>query len=186
MKKTTVVLLFGLLFTKASIFAQHRICGIMTDGCLGEGKSDTRGGDRHWRCYTLPLDDERYTLTAVFIGVWMPYWLSTANFRLRENPMALEQVVVTGTRTPKLLKDVLILTRVISEREIRWTDATDIDDLLQAELPGVEFSYSMNRLVLPNISDFGDNSVLFLVNGEHLASEMLDNVDYSRLNMDNG
>ena len=109
----------------------------------------------------------------------------TLHFRLREKNTELGQVVVTATRTPKLLKDAPIVTRVISEEDIRRTDATDISDLLQAELPGIEFSYSMNQQTSLNMSGFGGNSVLFLVDGERLAGETLDNVDYSRLNMDN-
>lgn len=95
----------------------------------------------------------------------------------------LDQIVVTGTRTPKLLKDSPILTRVITEKDIRRTDATDIADLLQAELPGIEFTFSMNQQVNLNMQGFGGNSVLFLVDGEKLAGETLDNVDYSRLDM---
>ena len=67
----------------------------------------------------------------------------------------------------------------------RQVDATHVGDLLQSELPGIEFSYSMNQQVSLNMSGFGGNSVLFLVDGERLAGETLDNVDYSRLNMDN-
>ena len=94
-----------------------------------------------------------------------------------------EQVVVTGTRTPKLLKESPILTRVISENDIRKVDATNISDLMQSELPGIEFTYSMNQQVSLNMQGFSGNSVLFLVDGERLAGETLDNVDYSRLNL---
>lgn len=52
----------------------------------------------------------------------------------------LNTLVVTGTRTPKMLKNSPILTRVISENDIRKTDATNISDLLQTELPGISFS----------------------------------------------
>jgi outer membrane receptor for ferrienterochelin and colicins len=97
----------------------------------------------------------------------------------------LNTVVVTGTRTPKLLKDSPILTRVISEKDIKKVDATNISDLLQTELPGIEFTYSMNQQVSLNMQGFGGNSVLFLVDGERLAGETLDNVDYNRLNMNN-
>lgn len=95
----------------------------------------------------------------------------------------IDQVVVTGTRTPKLLKNSPILTRVISESDIRKTDATNISDLMQAELPGIEFTYSMNQQVSLNMQGFSGNSILFLVDGERLAGETLDNVDYSRLNL---
>lgn len=97
----------------------------------------------------------------------------------------LNTVVVTGTRTPKLLKDSPILTRVISADDIRKSDATNIRDLLQTELPGIEFSYSMNQQVSLNMQGFGGNSVLFLVDGERLAGETLDNVDYNRLGLNN-
>jgi outer membrane receptor for ferrienterochelin and colicins len=97
----------------------------------------------------------------------------------------LNTVVVTGTRTPKLLKNSPILTRVISENDIRKVDATNISDLLQTELPGVEFTYSMNQQVSLNMQGFGGNAVLFLVDGERLAGETLDNVDYNRLDMNN-
>ena len=98
----------------------------------------------------------------------------------------METVVVTGTRTPKLLKDVPIVTRVITADEIKKkVDATHIGDLLQAELPGIEFSYSMDQQVSLNMQGFGGNAVLFLVDGERLAGETLDNIDYNRLNMSN-
>lgn len=99
--------------------------------------------------------------------------------------MELDQVVVTGTRTPKLLKDTPIQTRVISSKDIAKVDATNVEDLLQQELPGVEFSYAMNQQVHMNLSGFGGQGVLFLVDGERLAGETMDDVDFTRLNMSN-
>lgn len=110
---------------------------------------------------------------------------SRQDFHLEESPINLDVVVVTGTRTPKLLKDAPIVTRVISESEIKKADVTHIGQLLQSELPGVEFSYSMSQQTSLNMQGFGGNSILFLVDGERVAGETLDNVDYSRLNLDN-
>ena len=142
--------------------------------------------------YELRLpDNNKYTICASFIGYMgkektiMDGKDVKMDFILEENQTLLDMVVVTGTRTPKLLKDVPIVTRVISELDIKRMDATNIGDLLQTELPGIEFSYSMNQQTSLNMSGFGGNSVLFLVDGERLAGETLDNVDYSRLNMDN-
>ena len=104
---------------------------------------------------------------------------------MEEDLMNLEAVVVTGTRTPRLLKDSPILTRVITSADIKRVDALDIGDLLEAELPGIEFSYAMDQQVTLNMQGFGGNSVLFLVDGERIAGETLDNIDYSRLNLDN-
>lgn len=98
---------------------------------------------------------------------------------------ALDEVVVTGTRTPKFLKDTPIQTRVINAKDIARQDATNVQDLLQQELPGVEFSYAMNQQTHLNFSGFGGQGVLFLVDGERLAGETMDDVDFTRLNMDN-
>lgn len=97
--------------------------------------------------------------------------------------IALSQVVVTGTRTPKTLADAPVATRVISSKDIERTDATDIHDLLTQEMPGVEFSYAMNQQTHLNFSGFGGQSILFLVDGERLAGETMDDVDFSRLLM---
>lgn len=97
----------------------------------------------------------------------------------------LDEFVVTGTRTPKLLKDAPIQTRLITAEDIKKLDVTNIQDLLQQELPGVEFSYAMNQQINMNFSGFAGQSVLILVDGERLAGETMDNVDFSRLNMSN-
>lgn len=97
----------------------------------------------------------------------------------------LEPVVVTGTRTPKLLSKSPVLTRVISRSDIEKSDATDLSELLQQTVPGVEFSYAMNQMVHMNFSGFGGQSMLILVDGERLAGETMDDVDFSRLSMDN-
>lgn len=97
----------------------------------------------------------------------------------------LGEVVVTATRTPKALKDVPVVTRLITADEIRKTDATNIQDLLTEEIPGLEFGYAMSQETSLNMSGFGGSAVLFLVDGERLAGETMDNVDYNRLNLDN-
>ncbi len=136
-------------------------------------------------------DNKAYTIKIIYYGYkQLVYKLQEdqsgkLDFTLEEDIYNLEQVVVTGTRTPKLLKDVPIVTKVISREDIVLQDAADIRDVLQTELPGVEFTYSMNQQVALNMSGFGGSSVLFLVDGERLAGETLDNIDYSRLSMDN-
>ena len=97
----------------------------------------------------------------------------------------LEQVVVTGTRSPKLLMETPVLTQVISHADIEKTDATNLKDLLQQVMPGVEFSFAQNQMVHLNFSGFGGQSVLILVDGERLAGETMDDVDFTRLSMDN-
>ena len=97
----------------------------------------------------------------------------------------LEPVVVTSSHTPKALKDAPVVTRLITLHDIRITDATNIQDMLIQELPGLEFGFAMGQETSLNMSGFGGNAVLFLVDGERMAGETMDNVDYNRMNLDN-
>ncbi len=102
-----------------------------------------------------------------------------------ESLFLLDEIVVTGTRAPKLLKDAPVQTVLITAKDIARTDATNIEDLLQQEMPGIEFSYAMNQQVHMNFGGFGGQGVLFLVDGERLAGETMDDVDFNRLLMAN-
>lgn len=142
--------------------------------------------------YVLTLPDNKdYTLKVFYLGYMSQYKelqiveSNKIDFYLQEDVVNLDMVVVTGTRTPKLLKDSPIATKVITEKEIKKSDATHIGELLQSELPGIEFSFVMNQQTSLNMQGFGGDAVLFLIDGERLAGETLDNIDYSRLNLDN-
>ena len=97
----------------------------------------------------------------------------------------LNPIVVTASHTPKTLKDAPVVTRLITLRDIKIVDATNIQDMLTQELPGLEFGFAMSQETSLNMSGFGGNAVLFLVDGERLAGETMDNTDYNRLNLDN-
>lgn len=95
----------------------------------------------------------------------------------------LNEIVVTATRAPRALKNTPVQTRLITARDIASADASDIEDLLRQELPGIEFSYAMNQQTHLNFNGLGGQSVLFLVDGERLAGETMDDVDFSRIDM---
>jgi outer membrane receptor for ferrienterochelin and colicins len=97
----------------------------------------------------------------------------------------LEPVVVTASHTPKTLKDAPVVTRLITLHDIKIVDATNIQDMLTQEIPGLEFCFAMTQETSLNMSGFGGNAVLFLLDGERLSGETMDNTDYSRLNLDN-
>ncbi len=100
-------------------------------------------------------------------------------------PDTLETVVVTATRTPKLLKDTPVVTRVVTSNDITRSGKQDIGGLLEQQLPGVEFSLGMAQNPQINMSGFGGGGILFLLDGERMAGETLDNPDYARLNLQN-
>ena len=67
-----------------------------------------------------------------------------------------------------------MLTKLITADDIMKTDATNLRDVLQQVIPGIEFSYAMNQQVHMNFSGFGGQSMLILVDGERLAGETMD------------
>ena len=107
--------------------------------------------------------------------------LSAQSFR---DSVELEPVVVTASHSPKALKDAPVVTRLITLHDIKITDATNIQDMLTQEIPGLEFGFAMSQETSLNMSGFGGNAVLFLVDGERMAGETMDNVDYNRMNLD--
>ena len=97
----------------------------------------------------------------------------------------LDPIVVTASHSPKTLKDAPVVTRLITLHDIKIADATNIQDMLIQEIPGLEFGFAMAQETSLNMSGFGGNSILFLVDGERMAGETMDNVDYNRMNLDN-
>ena len=118
------------------------------------------------------------------MAVFMPAISLSAQTAFRDS-VELDPIVVTASHTPKSLKDAPVVTRLITLRDIRIVDATNIQDMLIQEIPGLEFGFAMSQETSLNMSGFGGNAVLFLVDGERMAGETMDNVDYNRMNLDN-
>ena len=140
--------------------------------------------------FSISVEGSTAKLQVSYIGFLTETFILKSNtgkheLRLTPDTSALEEVVVTATRTPKALKDVPVVTRLITADDIRKSDATNIQDLLTEELPGLEFTYTMSQETSLNMNGFGGKSVLFLVDGERLAGETMDNIDFNRLNLDN-
>ncbi|MBR2234009.1 MAG: TonB-dependent receptor plug domain-containing protein, partial [Prevotella sp.] len=78
----------------------------------------------------------------------------------------LEPVVVTASHSPKALKDAPVVTRLITLHDIKMADATNVQDMLTHEIPGLEFGFAMSQETSLRMGGFGGNAVLFLVDGE--------------------
>lgn len=154
---------------------------------LGKGAVSAVDGSFSYRfprsgTYTVSLRYTGYETLEMSLSVQRD---TGVEFRLQPEASLLNAVVVTGTRTPKLLKDIPVVTTVIAAEEIQKTGALTIADVLQTELPGVEFDRQMDGQVVMNMQGMGGTDILFLVDGERMAGESLNNIDYERLNMDN-
>ena len=155
-----------------------------------EGKNYATQADKDGY-YSLQLPDGHYEIKANLLG-YQPISKqvhATANtnvdFALAEDMINLQTVTVTGTRTPKLLENTPVVTQIITADDIAKIDATNIKDVLLTELPGLEFTLSMNQQVSLNMQGLGGMAILFLVDGERMAGETLDNIDFQRISTDN-
>lgn len=155
-----------------------------------EGRNYTTQADKDGY-YSLQLPEGHYEIKANLLG-YQPmskHVKATADskldFSLAEDMINLQSVTVTGTRTPKLLENTPVVTQIITAADIAKIDATNIKDVLLTELPGLEFTLSMNQQVSLNMQGLGGMAILFLVDGERMAGETLDNIDFQRISTDN-
>jgi len=96
----------------------------------------------------------------------------------------LSQVVVTGTRTEKTIKNTPVLTQVIGSKQYIKTGFTQVSDLIQMNMPGMEF-YNDGRGSTMRLQGLGPKYNLFLIDGEKLSGENRDNPDYLRMSTAN-
>jgi outer membrane receptor for ferrienterochelin and colicins len=109
---------------------------------------------------------------------------SHVDFSLRESDIDLNEVVVTGTKSEKTLKNVPVLTQVISARKMLELGITNVTDALQTMVPGINVSHQ-GTLVTVTLQGMDAKYVLFLIDGERIAGEVDGDIDYSMLNLEN-
>ena len=105
--------------------------------------------------------------------------------KLQPSETALNELVVTGSRYERQLKDVPVITRVISREEIETVNPVDFTTLLEYTLPGIQFYYNtMSQVSEITYQGMDAKAVLFLLDGERISGESGDsNIDYSRFNI---
>lgn len=134
-------------------------------------------------------EKEHNRLQVSFLGY------ETKTFDLETGPMqvqlqpsneSLDEVVVTGSFIERPLKDVPVLTRVISQKDIRALNPNSLESLLQYELPGLQIGFnSMSQLPEIKYQGMDGEYILFLIDGERVSGEGADhNVDFTRFNID--
>ena len=139
-------------------------------------------------------DTAKRTLRVSFVGYdpvdveVVPAEKVARPLRVELKPAAnpLNEVVVTGSFIEKPLKDVPVLTRVVSQKDIQALNPQNLETLLQYEIPGLQIGYnSMSQLPEITYMGMGGEYILFLVDGERVSGEGADhNVDFTRFNVD--
>ena len=109
----------------------------------------------------------------------------TAGLYLNQgDPFLIDQLVVTATRTPKKLKEVPVITQIITAKQIEERGLHDIQELLMQETPGINFQ-EVGYGTDISLQGLGAKHILFLIDGERIAGENSGNIDYQRLNLQN-
>ena len=193
------ILLFTLLTN--SIYSQS-VSGIITDSKTGEllaganvfikdanlgSASNTEG------TFSLDLSDleqGNYTLLVSFIGYHN--YLEVINLKnnsnlqlnisLKESLLNLDQIVVTGTRTERLLKDTPVTTQVIGKEQVMNVGGVDASDAL-AEVTGVvvqtnSFNNGVNSVELQGLNS---EHILVMVDGMKMIGRVNGELDISQI-----
>ena len=130
--------------------------------------------------YTLRVSLLGYETHQVSIAIQMGN--NNSDFILAESNINLDEVVVTGTRSEKTLKNVPVLTQVINARKMLELGITNVTDALQTMVPGLNISHN-GTLVTVTLQGMDAKYVLFLIDGERIAGAVDGDVDYSMLNL---
>lgn len=102
------------------------------------------------------------------------------NFYLVEKDNPLASVVITATRTQKRLSNSPVITQVITAKQIAERGVTDIRNLLMQEVPGLQFQ-EVGFGTSIDMQGMSGKHILFLIDGERMAGEIGNNIDYGRL-----
>jgi len=105
-----------------------------------------------------------------------------ADFFIKESNIDLNEVVITGTKSEKTLKNVPVLTQVISARKMLELGITNVTDALATMVPGLNVSHN-GTLVTVTLQGMDAKYVLFLIDGERIAGEVDGDINYSMLNL---
>jgi len=96
----------------------------------------------------------------------------------------LDEIVITGTRTPKLYSKSPILTKIISSRSLDQAGTTSLQDALLDNVPGL---MTDNNAMGSNLKLRGLSSryILFMLDGQPLMKEGASgNVDLNQINIE--
>ena len=107
---------------------------------------------------------------------------------LSENILDYEDVVITGTKLETYIKDVPVLTHVISSEDLESSVYNSVKEVLEMTLPNVQNVMSTHAGVSNDrmkIQGLDNKYVLFLIDGVRVSGEFAGNLDFSMLNLSN-
>jgi outer membrane receptor for ferrienterochelin and colicins len=109
--------------------------------------------------------------------------LQLTDISLTPKPWVLDDVVVTGTRSPHLLKNVPVQTEVISKRDFQRTGATTVDEALESSI-GVAINDDLSGKGATIRGVQGDR-ILVLIDGERAVGRVNGTIDLGQFALAN-
>ena len=136
------------------------------------------------------IPENKYTVVASHVGFDKAdtievtvSGMTSIDIKLKPSPWVLNDVVITGTRTPHLLKDVPVQTEVISERDFARTGAKSVDEALSSAI-GININEDLSGQAA-NIRGIEGDRVLILVDGERAVGRVRGAIDLSQYSLNN-
>ena len=136
------------------------------------------------------FQDGDYFLQVLYMGyhsleypISIPYkYKKPLLIYLKPSLLQLDQIVVTGTRTERFLKDTPVSTRVIRAEQLRESGSSDIGQAL-SEITGItinenQFGAGVNTV---EIQGFGSEHVQILLNGVKMIGRVNGQLDISQI-----
>jgi outer membrane receptor for ferrienterochelin and colicins len=150
------------------------LVNIIVKGLQSGSASDEMG-----EYYICPLSPGKYTVVATIIGysavikdvIVSAEEIANLNFELVVNPIEVGGVVVTGTRTPRYIKDAPVRTEVITSQQLEMKGASSLYEALEGT-PGirVEQQCSYCNFSILRMQGLESGHVQVLIDGEPIYS----------------
>jgi outer membrane receptor for ferrienterochelin and colicins len=128
-----------------------------------------------------------YKLVTTYIGYYdkiidisLPLNINIFTIRLKESMLLMDQIVITGTREERFLKDSPVTTQVINSKQIEEKGANNVGDLL-SEATGIVIEQDSRFGNMVTLQGFDSNHILFLVNGIKVIGRLNGQFDISQL-----
>lgn len=163
-----------------------------------DGKKDTTVVTNSWGSYSVFVPDSCEVVFSEFDITFVVLQVTPENIKdltskahtvyLHElsKEIELDEFCFVHTATSRELTEKFIMpAKTLTLTDIKGIDASNISDVLEQAVPGVEFSIGQNGTPVMNLQGMGGKDVLFLVDGEKMSGETMDNIDYDRLELNN-
>ncbi len=103
----------------------------------------------------------------------------TLSFQLKESLLLMDQIVVTGTRSERFLKDTPVTTQVIKGEALTERGSTNLAEVL-SEATGITTEYNPRFGSGIDLQGFDSNHILLLINGVKAIGRLNGEMDFSQ------